>query len=62
MSDFGTQRHVFTPVQQFLVPKIDQFFGIAEHELTEKRVEVQRDNKPWLTINKPKPSTPTTSK
>ena len=41
MGDFGTQAHVFTPVQQYLTPKIDEFFGISGAEIALK-VKVKR--------------------
>jgi len=33
LADYGTQEHVFSPVQRFLVPKIDDFFGVADEEI-----------------------------
>ena len=30
LSDFGTQEHIFSPVQRFLIPKIDSLFGVDE--------------------------------
>jgi len=32
-ADFGTQEHVFSPVQRYFVPKIDKIFGVTEEEV-----------------------------
>lgn len=39
MGDFGTQKHVFTPVQAYIIPKVDEFFGIDSAELARAMVE-----------------------
>lgn len=39
MGDFGTQRHIFTPIQQYLIPKIDESFGITMAEINAKMLE-----------------------
>ena len=34
MSDFGTQKHVFTSVQAWVVPRVDEYFGLTPQELS----------------------------
>jgi hypothetical protein len=33
IGDFGTQEHVFSPAQRFLVPRIDKYFAVTKEEL-----------------------------
>jgi hypothetical protein len=45
LSDYGRQEHVFSPVQRYLCPKIDWFFGVSEEDLNVERrnYEARRD-------------------
>ena len=33
MADFGSQEHVFSPVQRYLIPRIDAFFDITQADI-----------------------------
>ena len=33
MGDFGKQEHVFTPMQRWVIPRMDAVFGITEEEI-----------------------------
>lgn len=35
LSDFGSQEHVFSPIQRFLIPQIDSFFQVSDNEFKE---------------------------
>jgi hypothetical protein len=41
MADFGSQEHVFSPVQRYVIEKADAFFEITEQDL----IEAQRARK-----------------
>lgn len=41
MADFGSQEHVFSPVQRYVIEKTDAFFEITEQDL----IEAQRVRK-----------------
>ena len=41
MADFGSQEHVFSPVQRYVIEKADAFFEITEEDL----IEAQRIRK-----------------
>jgi len=47
MADFGSQKHVFTPVVNYVNKKVDSFFEITAEELdvTSDKVEEDRRRK-----------------
>ncbi len=51
MGDFGKQEHVFTPVQKWILPRIDALFGITEEEIKNFVEEVPKTEQ-WLTLKK----------
>lgn len=55
MGDFGTQRHVFTPVQEYITPKIDEYFGVTPGEIA----RLVRERSPPTTIVAIKSAKPT---
>jgi hypothetical protein len=34
MGDFGTQKHVFTSVQAWIVPRVDEYYNVTEKEIS----------------------------
>jgi hypothetical protein len=38
MSDFGSQKHVFTPIQKYLTEKLDIFYEIKPDELSGEKI------------------------
>lgn len=46
MGDFGTQKHVFTPIQSYVTSKIDSFYGITAEELNRLPGEKVDDGNP----------------
>ena len=53
MADFGKQEHVFSPVQRFLVPQIDQLLNVSEDDI-KNYVATPRDKdaKPFIRLKK----------
>jgi hypothetical protein len=43
MADFGSQEHVFSPIQRYVIVKADTFFEVSEDEL--KEAQRRRDEK-----------------
>lgn len=43
MADFGSQEHVFSPIQRYVIVKTDAFFEISGDEL--KEAQRRRDEK-----------------
>lgn len=43
MADFGSQEHVFSPIQRYVIVKTDAFFEVSEDEL--KEAQRRRDEK-----------------
>jgi hypothetical protein len=37
LADFGSQEHVFSPVQRAMLPKIDAFFNVTEEDIKNAR-------------------------
>ena len=52
MADFGTQKHIFTPIQAIITPKIDAFFGITEDEIKNYKEPEREKMEPWLQLQK----------
>lgn len=53
MGDFGSQEHVFTPVQKWVLPRVDALFGITEDDIKNFVEEEVPKTEPWLTLKKP---------
>lgn len=43
MADFGSQEHVFSPIQRYVILKADAFFEVSPEEL--KEAQRRRDEK-----------------
>ena len=52
MGDFGKQEHVFTPVQRWVLPRVDALFGITEEEIKNFIEEEVPKPEQWLTLKK----------
>ncbi len=51
--DYGTQDHVFTPIQKFVNKKLDTFFEVTEHDLTGPRpVASEDESKPFFKMTR----------
>lgn len=52
--DFGKQEHIFTGLQAYLFKKIDKFYNIQPHELSDKLdpVIVAELEKPLFSISR----------
>ena len=37
MADFGSQEHVFSPLQRYMIPRIDAFFDITQADIDAAR-------------------------
>ena len=59
MGDFGSQEHVFTPVQKWVLPRVDALLGITEDDIKNFVEEEVPKTEQWLTLKKPedKPAT-----
>jgi hypothetical protein len=66
IADFGTQEHIFSPIQRVLFPRIDAYFGITEDEIrpSVKSAQVQEIDKevPAQVVAQQPPLTTTTGK
>ena len=59
-ADFGSQEHVFTPVQAYIHKKMDSFFQVTQAELdksfTEEEMErikeIEKEGKPFLNLRR----------
>ena len=39
LGDFGTQKHVFSSMQAFVLPRVDEFFGVTSTEIEGRRLK-----------------------
>lgn len=52
-SDWGTQDHVFTPIQAYINKKGDKFFNVTQEELTGKTIaQVAEPKKPLFRMHR----------
>ncbi len=49
MFDFGTQDHIFSSIQKYMIKKGDQFFKVTQDDLTGPIVE-EPEGKPWFDV------------
>jgi hypothetical protein len=42
MADFGSQEHIFSPLQRYIIPKLDLFFNVTMDDITKSQIETQR--------------------
>ncbi len=52
MADFGKQEHVFSGVQRFLIPRIDQLFGVTESEIKNYVAPVREKTEQFIRLKK----------
>jgi hypothetical protein len=52
MADFGSQRHIFTEVQAWVIPKVDALFGVTQSEIDAFKEPVAEKQEPWLQLKK----------
>lgn len=51
MADYGSQEHVFTPIQNYVNKKLDAFFDIKPQELYGPR-QAGKESKPIFTMRR----------
>ena len=51
LADFGAQDHVFTPIQKYLIPKIDSFFGLTVEDILKPELDHEKV-RPWVVLKK----------
>jgi hypothetical protein len=39
MADFGSQEHIFSPVQRYIIPRVDEFFEVTEEEIVRSKLD-----------------------
>ena len=53
MSDFGSQKHVFTPIQKYLTEKLDAFYAVKHDELfVEKTMSSSASDRPLISMRR----------
>lgn len=55
-ADFGTQEHIFSPIQRYFIPKIDAFFGVTDEEI-KRGLPLPLNSKPQVDPPSPPPTT-----
>jgi hypothetical protein len=51
MADFGSQEHVFSPIQRYVIVKADTFFEVSEDELKEAQRRRNEKNDEMTILN-----------
>ena len=52
MGDFGSQKHVFSSTQAWIIPKIDALFGVTEEEIRKYVEPPEEKTQQWLRLRK----------
>jgi hypothetical protein len=51
MADFGSQEHVFSPIQRYVIAKADAFFEVSVDELKEAQRRREEKNDEMTILN-----------
>ena len=51
MADFGSQEHVFSPIQRYVIVKADAFFEVSEDDLKEAQRRREEKNDEMTILN-----------
>mmetsp|Transcript_7978 Transcript_7978/g.13245 ORF Transcript_7978/g.13245 Transcript_7978/m.13245 type:complete len:97 (+) Transcript_7978:228-518(+) len=53
MADYGTQEHIFTPIQGYVNRKVDALYGVTHEELYGKyNKDSTKANKPFISLRR----------
>ena len=52
MADFGKQEHVFSGLQRFVKPRIDNLFGVTDDEVRNYIAPEREKQEPWIRLKK----------
>ena len=53
MGDFGSQKHVFTGLQNWIIPQVDEAFGVSKVDILTYEEPVEEKTEQWLRLRKP---------
>ena len=53
MGDFGSQKHVFTELQNWIIPQVDEAFGVSKMDILSYVEPVEEKTEQWLRLSKP---------
>lgn len=52
MSDFGSQKHIFTPIQVYVNTKIDKMYEVTDDELYGEHKPAVESEKPFISLQR----------
>ena len=53
MGDFGSQKHVFTDLQNWIIPQVDEAFGLTKVDILAYEEPEEEKTEQWLRLRKP---------
>jgi hypothetical protein len=59
MGDFGSQRHIFSGFQNWLIPQIDAAFGLTKEQILAYKAPPEQPTEQWITLKKNDKNPPT---